>query len=65
MPNRKDIFRSAQLLIKQHGQEAEGYATNQLKIFRERGDKQAVSVWFAIIEAIKTLQTTESSGSLH
>ena len=53
-----DIYRSANLLIKQHGDEAEIFAAQQADACLEKGDLDGKVVWLAVIEAIKELQNT-------
>ena len=51
-----DIYRSANLLIKQHGDEAAIFAARQADACLEKGDLDGKVVWLAVIEAIKELQ---------
>ena len=51
-----DIYRAANLLIKQHGEEAAMFAAQQADACLEKGNLDGKVVWLAVIEAIKELQ---------
>ncbi len=53
-----DIYRAANLLIKQHGDEAAIHAAQQADACLEKGDLDGKVVWLAVIEAIKELRDT-------
>ena len=53
-----DIYRSANLLIKQHGQDALAFAALQADKLAEIGDTEGSRVWLSIREAIEGLQRT-------
>ncbi len=53
-----DIYRSANLLIKQHGEEAARHAVKRADTLLEGGDREGHRVWLSILEAIKELQRT-------
>ena len=53
-----DIYRAANLFIKQHGDEAAIFAAQQADACLEKGDLDGKVVWLAVIEAIKELQDT-------
>ncbi len=50
-----DIYRSARLLIKQHGEDAAKHATKRAATLLEAGDIEERGVWLCIREAIKEL----------
>ena len=56
MTDEIDIYRSANLLIKQHGDEAAIFAARQADACLEKGDLDGKVVWLAVIEAIMELQ---------
>jgi len=58
VPDKIDIYRSANLLIKLHGEEATVFAAMQADACLEKGDLDGKVVWLAVIEAIKELQDT-------
>lgn len=53
-----DIYRSANLLIKQYGEEATIFAAMQADECLERGDLDGKVVWLAVIKAIEELKDT-------
>lgn len=58
MPDEIDIYRSAKLLIKQHGADAAIFAAMQADACLEKGDLDGKVVWQAVIKAIEVLQDT-------
>ena len=59
-----DIYRSAKLLIDQHGEEAEIQAAIQVDANRHEGDIDGQRVWLRVIEAIKVLRRTNRRGDV-
>ena len=58
-----DIWRAANLLIKQHGEDAEIVAAQRADQMLERGDRDGRLVWLRIGWAIVELQAAPSGGS--
>ncbi len=54
-----DIYRSAHLLIKQHGQDAPIHAAMRADELLEAGDLAGAATWKRILRAIEELQGTE------
>ena len=54
----KDIYRSAKLLIDQHGEDAPIFAAMQADTRLETGDMEGHRVWLSIRGAIEELQRT-------
>ncbi len=54
-----DIYRSARLLVKQHGQDAAIQAAMRADAMLEKGDLDGYAVWKRILRAIEELQGTE------
>jgi hypothetical protein len=52
----KDVWRAADLLIKQHGDEAEFFAVRRVDDMIERGDPVGEAVWKLIPDAIRALR---------
>ncbi len=50
-----DIYRSAKLLIDQHGEDAPIFAAQQADVCLEAGDLDGKAVWMGVIRAIKEL----------
>ena len=53
-----DLYRSARLLIDQHGEDAARDAAMRADALLEAGDMEGRRVWLRIREAIKDLQRT-------
>ena len=51
-----DIYRSAKLLIDQHGEDAAIFAAQQADRCLEAGDLDGKAVWMRVIRAIEELQ---------
>jgi hypothetical protein len=51
-----DIWRAANLLIKQHGEDAEIVAAQRADLILDRGDRDGQLVWLRIGRAIAELQ---------
>jgi hypothetical protein len=59
--NNRDIWRSAHLLVRRHGAEAESVATEYAKAASE-GDRKAKAMWKLIIAAIRDVQRSKSGA---
>ena len=55
MPSDIDIYRSAKLLIDQHGEDALIFTAQQADRCLEAGDLDGKAVWMRVIRAIKEL----------
>ncbi len=53
-----DIYRSAQALIKQHGQDAPIHAAIRADAMLEKGDLDGCAVWKRLLRAVEELQGT-------
>ncbi len=62
-----DIFRTANLLIQQHGQDAPVHAAMRADELLEAGDLGGYGVWKRIIKAVEELQRVEPrpGGKVH
>ena len=65
MTNRMDIWRAAKLLVDQHSADAPARAAQRSDELLAAGDMEGRSVWLRILEAVKELIGTKSSGRLH
>jgi hypothetical protein len=65
MVSQKDIFLSAQVLIKKHGQSAETIAQQKMREMLDNDDVKGAGVWLAISSAIEDLLIVSHSGQLH
>ena len=54
-----DIYRSARVLIDQHGEDAPIWAAQKADAMLESGNLDGKRLWLRILEAIETLQATE------
>ncbi len=54
-----DIYRSANLLVKQHGEDAPIHAAMRADAMLEAGDLDGYAVWKRILRAVEELQGTE------
>ena len=57
-----DIFRTARLLIEQHGSEAPIHAAMRADAMLEAGDLDGQAVWLRILKAVEGLLDQESPG---
>ncbi len=62
-----DIFRSASLLVKQHGPDAPIHAAMKADAMLEAGDLDGAAVWKRIVRAVEELQRVEPrpGGKVH
>ncbi len=57
-----DIYRSAQALVKQHGQDAPIHAAMRADAVLEKGDLDGYAVWRRVLRAVEELQRTEPAS---
>jgi hypothetical protein len=60
-----DIYRSAKVLINQHGDNAAIHAAQRADQMLDKGDLDGRNVWVRIIEAIHVLRDTLPRGTSH
>ncbi len=60
-----DIYRSAQVLVKQHGADAPIEAAMRADAQLEAGDLGGYAVWRRILRAVEELRETEPGGRVH
>ena len=62
-----DIYRSAQMLVQQHGPDAPIHAAKRADAMLEAGDLDGCAVWKRILRAVEELQVTEpkSGAAVH
>ena len=62
-----DIWRSAQLLVRQHGEDAPIHAAMRADAMLDKGDLDAYAVWKRVLKAIEELQETgpKSGEAIH
>ena len=65
MPSPSDIYRTAKLLIDNHGEDAALEAAIRADDMLEKGDLDGQMVWIAVWKAVEELQSDVPSGSVH
>ncbi len=60
-----DIYRSAQLLMKRHGEDAPIQAAMRADALLDKGDLDGCAVWRRILRAVGELQRAESGARVH
>lgn len=65
MVSQKDIYISAQLLIKEHGKKAEEVAEQRMHELLGKDDPKGAGAWLSIMGAINDLNTVAVEGKLH
>ncbi len=58
IPN-PEIYRAANLLVKQHGDDAPIQAAMRADAMLEKGDLDGLAVWRRIVRAVEEIQRTE------
>ncbi len=59
MTSNLDIYRSANLLVKQHGEDAPIHAAMRADAMLEKGDPDGYAVWKRIVKAVEELLSRE------
>ena len=57
-----DIYRSANILVKRHGQDAPIHAAMRADAMLEKGDLDGYDVWKRILRAVEELKGTEPNS---
>lgn len=65
MPSEIDIYRSAKLLIDQHGEDAPIFAAMRVDGLAAAGDLEGSGVWRRVLRAIKVLTEDRTKETLH
>ena len=65
MPYEIDIYRSAKLLIDQHGEDAPIFAAMRVDKLFAAGDLDGSRVWRRVLRAIKVLTEDQTKEMLH
>ncbi len=65
LPNELDIYRSAQVLIRQHGGDASIFAAMRVDKLFAAGDLDGSRVWRPMLRAIKVLAEERAGRTLH
>ena len=59
------IYRSAQLLIDQHGDEATIHAAMNADAMLDKGDLDGKAAWLRVLKAVGELHNKEPVGTVH
>ncbi len=54
-----DIYRTANVLVKQHGEDAPIQAAMRADAMLEKGDLEGFAVWKRVVKAVEELQSEE------
>ena len=65
MVSQKDVYITAQMLLKKHGDKANSYAHHMMLSLMEKDDLQGAGVWLSIGQAIEDLRNKKRQGKLH
>ena len=60
-----DIYRAANVIIKQYGQDAPTHAATRADATQEAGDVDGYAVWKRILRAVEMLQRVEPEARVH
>lgn len=60
-----DIWRSANVLVKQHGDDASFYAAQRVDAMAECGDLEGERTWKRILRPVEELQRESPEGSVN
>jgi hypothetical protein len=60
-----DIYRSANLLVKQHSEDAAIEAAMRADAMLDKGDLDGYAVWRRILRAVEELQRVEPGARVH
>jgi hypothetical protein len=60
-----DIWRSANEIVKHHGQDAPIHAAMRADAMLEKGDLDRLAVWKRIMRAVEELQRVEPGARVH
>ena len=61
----KDVWRSANLLIQQHGEGAKIHAAQMADEMLDKGDIDGHKTWLRILDAITSLEDKTPGGTVH
>jgi hypothetical protein len=65
MTSQLDTYRTANVLLKQYGDEALSIATKRANALADQDDIEGAAVWLGVIRAIKELKSTTPEGPTH
>jgi hypothetical protein len=65
MTSQLDIYRAAQVLLKQYGDEAFSIAMKRAKALAGQNDIERAAMWLGVMRAIRALTSTTPDGPTH
>ena len=60
-----DIYRSANVLVKRHSQDAPIHAAMRADAMLDKGDLEGYAVWRRVLRAVEELQRVEPGARVH
>ena len=60
-----DTYRTANILVGEHGADAATHAAMRADALMEAGDMEGRGVWLRVLAAVNELMATEPSGTVH
>ena len=60
-----DIWRTAAVVVKEHGEDASTYAAMRADALMEAGDMEGRAVWLRVLAAVRELLNTEPGCAVH
>ena len=60
LPNNRDIYATAKILIDRYGQEADQHAEERLSALIASNDAKGAGIWLSVRSAISVLKTDKS-----
>ena len=60
-----DIYRTAAIVVGEHGEDAATHAAMRADGLMEAGDMEGRGVWLRVLAAVNELMATEPNGTVH
>ena len=60
-----DIYRTAAVVLKAHGEDAATHAAMRADELMDKGDMEGRTAWLRVLAAVKELMTKEPDGAVH
>ena len=61
----RDIYRSANVLVKRHGADAPVHAAMRADAMLDKGDLDGYTMWRRVLRAVEELQRVEPGAGVH
>ena len=65
MTSTLDVYRSANILVTQHGEDAPIHAAMRVDAMLDKGDLDGLAVWMQVLKAVNELLSKEPEGAVH